>query len=60
MMDAPALLGGEHGVRTPVSEMLQRHANEAARTCRTPGFMTPGQVLAAAVAPKAGRRPTAP
>jgi 2-dehydropantoate 2-reductase len=43
-----ALLGREHGVPTPVNETLQHLANEAARARRTPGFMTPGQVLAAA------------
>ena len=42
------LLGREHGVPTPVNAGLQRLANLAARERRTPGFMTPGQVLAAA------------
>jgi 2-dehydropantoate 2-reductase len=41
------LLGREHGVPTPVNEALQRLANQAAREGRTPGFLTPGQVLAA-------------
>lgn len=43
-----ALLGREHGVPTPVNETLQHLANEAARARRTPGFVTPGQVLATA------------
>jgi 2-dehydropantoate 2-reductase len=42
------LLGREHLVPTPVNAALQRLANLAAREHRTPGFMTPGQVLAAA------------
>ena len=42
------LLGREHGVPTPVNEALQRLANQAARSRRAPGFMTAGQVLAAA------------
>ena len=50
-----ALLGREHGVPAPVNETLQRLANLAARERRTPGFMTPGQVLAAA-GPVAGSR----
>ncbi len=45
-----ALLGREHGVPIPVNEALQRLANQAARERRTPGFMTPGQILAAASA----------
>jgi 2-dehydropantoate 2-reductase len=45
-----ALLGREHGVPVPVNEALQRLANQAARERRTPGFMTPGQILAAASA----------
>ena len=43
-----ALLGREHGVPAPVNEALQRLANQAAREHRSPGFMTPAQVLAAA------------
>jgi 2-dehydropantoate 2-reductase len=43
-----ALLGREHGVPAPVNEALQRLANQAARERKAPGFMTPGQVLAAA------------
>jgi 2-dehydropantoate 2-reductase len=42
------LLGRLHGVPAPVNETLQRLANEAAAQRRAPGFMTPGQVLAAA------------
>ena len=42
------LLGREHGVPTPVNAALQRLANQAARQRMTPGFMTPGRVLAAA------------
>jgi 2-dehydropantoate 2-reductase len=42
------LLGRLHDVPTPVNEALQRLANEAAAQRRAPGFMTPGQVLAAA------------
>ena len=42
-----ALLGREHGVPT-VNAALQRLANLAAREHRAPGFMAPGQVLAAA------------
>jgi 2-dehydropantoate 2-reductase len=42
------LLGREHGVPTPVNEVLQRLANRAAREGREPGSMTPREVLAAA------------
>ncbi len=42
------LLGREYNVPTPVNETLQRLANQAAREHRAPGFMTAGQVLAAA------------
>jgi 2-dehydropantoate 2-reductase len=42
------LLGREHGVPTVVNETLQRLANQAAAQRRTPGFMTPQEVLAAA------------
>ncbi len=40
------LLGREHGVPTPVNEVLQRLANQAAREHRAPGSMTPGEVMA--------------
>lgn len=43
------LLGREHGVPTPVNEVLQRLANRAAREGREPGSMTPREVLAASV-----------
>jgi len=42
------LLGRRFGVPTPVNEALQRLANRAAAQRRAPGFMTPGEVLAAA------------
>jgi 2-dehydropantoate 2-reductase len=42
------LLGRLHGIPTPVNEALQRLANQAAAQRRAPGFLTPGQVLAAA------------
>jgi 2-dehydropantoate 2-reductase len=42
------LLGRQHGVPTPVNEALQRLANQAAAERRTPGFMTPTEVLAVA------------
>jgi 2-dehydropantoate 2-reductase len=42
------LLGREFGVPTPVNEALQRLANQAARARWAPGFLTAGQVLAAA------------
>jgi 2-dehydropantoate 2-reductase len=45
------LLGRMYGVPTPVNEALQRLANRAAAERRTPGFMTPEQVLAAAGVP---------
>ena len=47
------LLGRMYGVPTPVNEALQRLANRAAAERRTPGFMTPEQVLAAAGVPHA-------
>ena len=47
------LLGRMYGVPTPVNEALQRLANRAAADRRTPGFMTPAQVLAAAGVPRA-------
>lgn len=44
------LLGRERGVPTPVNEVLQRLANQAARERRAPGSMTPGEVMALAAA----------
>jgi 2-dehydropantoate 2-reductase len=41
------LLGRQHGVPTPVNEVLQRLANQAAREGSAPGSMTPGKILAA-------------
>ncbi len=40
------LLGREHGMPTPVNEVLQRLANQAARERRAPGSTAPGQVMA--------------
>jgi 2-dehydropantoate 2-reductase len=40
------LLGRMHGVDTPVNALLQRRANEAARTGLRPGAITPAQILA--------------
>jgi 2-dehydropantoate 2-reductase len=40
------LLGRELGVPTPVNEVLQRLANQAARERKPPGFATAGQVMA--------------
>ncbi len=40
------LLGRELGVPTPVNEVLQRLANQAARERRAPGSLTAGEVLA--------------
>jgi 2-dehydropantoate 2-reductase len=40
------LLGRELGVPTPVNEVLQRLANQAARDRRAPGSLTPTEVLA--------------
>ena len=48
-----ALLGRLYGVPTPVNEALQRLANRAEAERRSPGFMTPAQVLAAAGVPHA-------
>jgi 2-dehydropantoate 2-reductase len=45
-----ALLGREHGVPTPVNEVLQRLANQAAQQGRAPGSVTPDEVLALAAA----------
>lgn len=42
------LLGRELGVPTPVNEVLQRLANQAARERRAPGSATPAEVLALA------------
>jgi len=41
------LLGREHGVPTPVNELLRRLANQMAREGRSPGLMTPEEFLAA-------------
>jgi 2-dehydropantoate 2-reductase len=46
------LLGRVYGVPTPVNEALQRLANRAAADHRTPGLMTPAEVLAAAGVPR--------
>jgi 2-dehydropantoate 2-reductase len=40
------LLGREHGVPTPVNEVLQRLANQAAQQGRAPGSASPGEILA--------------
>ena len=40
------LLGRQHGVPTPVNEVLQRLANQAARERRAPGSITPGEIMA--------------
>ncbi len=40
------LLGRQHGVRTPVNEVLQRLANQAARERQAPGSTTPGEIMA--------------
>jgi 2-dehydropantoate 2-reductase len=45
------LLGREHGVPTPLNEVLQRLANQAARDRREPGSATPDEVLALAALP---------
>lgn len=42
-----ALLGREHGVPTPVNELLQRLANRMARERLAPGLMTKEEFLAA-------------
>ena len=41
------LLGREHGVPTPVNELLRRLANRMAREDLPPGLMTPGEFRAA-------------
>ncbi len=43
-----ALLGGIHGVPTPVNETLQRLANQAARAHVPPGSTAPADILRAA------------
>ena len=40
------LLGREHGVPTPVNELLQRLANQFARERRAPGSITAGELAA--------------
>ncbi|HEY2288497.1 MAG TPA: ketopantoate reductase C-terminal domain-containing protein, partial [Streptosporangiaceae bacterium] len=40
------LLGREHGVPTPVNELLQRLANQFARDRRAPGSITDGELAA--------------
>jgi len=45
------LLGREHGVPTPLNEVLQRLANQAARDHRAPGSSTPDEVMALAALP---------
>jgi 2-dehydropantoate 2-reductase len=40
------LLGRKHGIPTPVNEVLQRLANQAAREHREPGSITPGDLMA--------------
>ncbi len=41
------LLGREHGVPTPVNELLRELANRMARERRAPGLMTPEEFMAA-------------
>jgi 2-dehydropantoate 2-reductase len=45
------LLGREQGVPTPLNEVLQRLANQAARDHRAPGSATPDEVMALAALP---------
>jgi 2-dehydropantoate 2-reductase len=45
------LLGREHGVPTPVNEVLQRLANQAARQHRAPGGTTPAEIMALVALP---------
>ena len=45
------LLGREHGVPTPLNEVLQRLANQAARDRRPPGSATPDEILTLAALP---------
>ena len=49
------LLGREHGVPTPLNEVLQRLANQAARDRRAPGSATPDEVMALAALPADAR-----
>jgi 2-dehydropantoate 2-reductase len=42
------LLGREHDVPTPVNEVLQRLANQAARERKAPGSTTPAEILSLA------------
>src|ERR1700749_1968344 len=48
---AIVLLGREHGVPTPLNEVLQRLANQAARDHRAAGKATPDEVMALAAVP---------
>src|SRR5260221_8610060 len=58
-----ALLGRQHGVSTPVNDMLQRVANRMARDRMAPGSLSPGHLeaeldsppLGGTVRPEAGR-----
>jgi 2-dehydropantoate 2-reductase len=45
------LLGREHGVATPVNELLRRTANRMARDGLAPGLMTPAQLLSSLPGP---------
>ena len=45
------LLGRERGVPTPLNEVLQRLANQAARDRQAPGSITPEEVMALAALP---------
>jgi 2-dehydropantoate 2-reductase len=45
------LLGREHGVPTPVNEVLQRLANQAARQRHAPGSTTPDEIMSLAALP---------
>ena len=49
------LLGREHGVPTPLNEVLQRLANQAARDHLPPGSATPDEVMALAALPADAR-----
>jgi len=51
------LLGREHAVPTPMNEVLQRLANQAARDHRAPGSATPDQVMALAALPADAGQP---
>jgi 2-dehydropantoate 2-reductase len=48
-----ALLGRLHGVPTPVNDLLQRLAREAAAAARPPGHLSPDEVLARLPSPPA-------